>query len=100
MPCRLEEHMKLTLAIAVYVLSLGMPSAHARPALPGGPAGALQVAAPDATEVLVRARTVSVIGNTGKQMQNRLWANPDGDRGKRKVESCLTPILSLARLSP
>jgi hypothetical protein len=50
---------------------------------------AVQPTPAEAASLLLNARTVAVIGNTGVQLQNRLWANPSGDRAKEKVEAVL-----------
>ena len=44
----------------------------------------------DAAAILSNARTVAVVGMTGRQLKNRLWANPSGERGKQKVEEVLS----------
>ena len=50
---------------------------------------AAQPAPSDAASLLLNARTVAVVGHTGVQLQNRLWANPNGERAKEKVEAVL-----------
>ena len=45
--------------------------------------------AQDAAAILSNARAVAVVGVTGRQLKNRLWANPSGERGKQKVEEVL-----------
>ena len=44
----------------------------------------------DAGDVLRSARTVAVIGQTGKQMMNRAIWNPDGERAREKVAAVLS----------
>lgn len=50
---------------------------------------ALQPTPSEAASILLNARTLAVIGHTGVQLQNRLWANPSGQRAKEKVEAVL-----------
>lgn len=52
-------------------------------------ADAFQATPVNATDLLLKARTVSVIGKTGKQMMDRAWANPNGARAKEKVVTVL-----------
>jgi hypothetical protein len=41
------------------------------------------------TELLLKAKTVAILGKTGKQMMDRAWANPNGERGKEKIATAL-----------
>jgi hypothetical protein len=39
---------------------------------------------------LLQARKVALIGETGKRMMDRGWANPNGERGRQKLVDVLT----------
>ena len=39
---------------------------------------------------LLQARKVALIGETGKRMMDRGWANPNGERGREKLVAVLT----------
>jgi hypothetical protein len=54
------------------------------------PINASQTPAAGSSELLLRSKTVAIIGQTGKQMVNRGWANPNGYRAKEKVAAVLT----------
>ena len=51
---------------------------------------AFQAPPVNATDLLLKATKVLVIGQTGKQMMDRAWANPNGPRGEEKVVTALT----------
>ena len=55
-----------------------------------GAAATLQARNSESAATLAAARTVAVIGLTGEQMMDRLWANPNGARGEVKVKAVLT----------
>jgi hypothetical protein len=40
--------------------------------------------------MLLNAKTVGIVGKTGKQMMDRGWANPNGQRAKEKVATALS----------
>lgn len=67
----------------VCILSMGFPRVVPAPVV--APSSQVQ----DAAAILSNARTVAVVGMTGRQLKNRLWANPSGERGKQKVEEVL-----------
>ena len=58
------------------------------PGIPGR-LQALQETPTSTTDSLLKGRTIAVVGKTGKQLKDRLWANPDGARGKEKVVTVL-----------
>jgi hypothetical protein len=80
--------MKTLLGVMVCVMCAGTLPAPDSPVLARA-AATLQSTASDSTEDLLSARTVTVIGKTGKRMMDRAWANPDGYRAKEKVEAVL-----------
>ena len=56
---------------------------------PLAPALQSQAGPSNATVVLAGARSVAVVGKTGKEMMSRGWASPNGERAKEKVENVL-----------
>ena len=73
----------LTLLTVALTLVAGNPTIPVR-------VDAFQAAPVNATDLLLKAKTVSILGVTGKQMRDRAWANPNGARGKEKVVAVLT----------
>lgn len=56
-----------------------------------GPAAVFaQAVEPDLAIWFSSARTVFVVGFAGRQMMDRLWANPDGARAEIKVKAVLS----------
>lgn len=75
---------------ALTVLVLAIACAMPVPAGPLAHLQAWQTGPASSTDLLLKAKTVAIVGKTGTQMMDRGWANPNGDRGREKVAAILT----------